>query len=142
MSEDLSRAPAWTEDDDEEEEETTPRKKQKKGKERVVDLDAEQASGEVSEEESPRSYPPTSEDAAETRKIEEVSLFGTRYYTLLLRILVEFTSMGAKRTTETESGSRERTSAASVTSWRRDAARQSVMASQSQSITPIPQRPL
>lgn len=71
-SEDLSRAPVWADPD---EEETTPQKKQDKGKERVVNLDVEEAggSGEVSEEESPGSYPPTSEDTTETRRIEEVS---------------------------------------------------------------------
>lgn len=70
MSEDLSRAPAWVEDAEQDEQETTPRKSKDKGKGRVVDV--EEASGEVSEEEIPRTYPPTSEDAAETRKIEEV----------------------------------------------------------------------
>ena len=72
-SEDLSRRPAWI---DPEEEETTPHKKQDKGKGRVVNLDVEEdASREVSEaeDEGPRSYPPTNEDANETRRVEEVS---------------------------------------------------------------------
>lgn len=72
-SEDLSRGTAWI---DPEEEETTPRKKQDKGKGRVVNLDVEEdASREVSEaeDEGPGSYPPTNEDANETRRVEEVS---------------------------------------------------------------------
>jgi len=71
MSEDLSRAPAWVEDAEQDEQETTPRKSKDKGKGRVVDADVEETGEEVSEEEIPRTYPPTNEDAAETRKIEE-----------------------------------------------------------------------
>ncbi|KIM74331.1 hypothetical protein PILCRDRAFT_707106 [Piloderma croceum F 1598] len=65
-SEDLSRAHAWTEQDTDDE--STPQKKDKGKSREMISLNDE---GETSEEEGGGSYPPTNEDAAETRRIED-----------------------------------------------------------------------
>lgn len=97
-SEDLSRAPAWI--DLEEEDQTTPQKKKDKGKgKQVANPDVEEGaeSGEISEEEEARnSYPPTTEDTSETRRIEEVS-FNTTHttsYHIMRPSILTATSIG------------------------------------------------
>lgn len=71
ISEDLSRAQAWAEQDDEK----APQKKDKGKSKEVINLNIEEGgSGDTSEDEASGSYPPTNEDAAETRRIEDVSL--------------------------------------------------------------------
>jgi len=69
-SEDLGRAHAWTELEDTDDE-TIPQKKNKGKSREVVNLNDGE---ETSEDEGGSSYPPTNEDAAETRRIEDVSL--------------------------------------------------------------------
>jgi hypothetical protein len=104
-SEDLSRAHAWTEQDTDDE--RTPQKKDTGKSREVIGLNDE---GETSEEEGGGSYPPTNEDATETRRIEDVSL--GRMNGLIKSILtaynsIESSEMGNGRTTTTESCARE-----------------------------------
>jgi hypothetical protein len=70
-SEDLGRAHAWTELLEDTDDETIPQKKDKGKSREVVNLNDGE---ETSEDEGGSSYPPTNEDAAETRRIEDVSL--------------------------------------------------------------------
>lgn len=77
IEEDLSRAHAWAERDESDDMEHTPQKKDKGKEKEVVNPYVDGgASGETSDDEETgvvvEAYPPTHEDAAETRKIEEV----------------------------------------------------------------------
>lgn len=75
-SEDLSRAHVWAEPEDSGEPDNRPQKIDKGKSKEVIDLNIEGGrSEETSEEEGGGSYPPTNEDVAETRRIEDVSLF-------------------------------------------------------------------
>ena len=134
-SEDLGRAHAWTEQDTDDE--SIPQKKDKGKSREVISLDDE---GETSEEEGGGSYPPTNEDAAETRRIEDVSL--GRVDGLIKSILtaynsIESSEMGNGRTTATESCAREYPGA-QVVSRGCHAASQSTMARENQNqFTPV-----
>jgi len=83
-SEDLGRAHAWTEQEDSDD--GIPKKNDKGKAREVTSLNDE---GETSEEEGGGSYPPTNEDAAETRRIEDVSL-GERTVSLNKSILTAY----------------------------------------------------
>jgi hypothetical protein len=130
-SEDLGRAHVWAEPEDTDEPENIPQKKDKGKAREIVSLVVEGVgNGDTSEEEGGGAYPPTTEDAAETQKIEDVSLERISHHSLnlyRLPVTLESTAMGISRKTTTESSTRECTTFVQIIGSGCNTACQSIM---------------